>query len=298
MYIILEYYILENFIINFLILYITMLITKTKSNIKEIILGAGFSAVYSLIFFYPPLLFLGNFYMKILISIIIVKLTFKSKSFRLFFYQLLGFYTISFIFAGVIVGISWGRNNPANLILNRVKLLELFKVKYIILGLIIAAFVSKKIFNYTNKKNTQRDYIIDVEVFLNGKSSTITALIDTGNSLVDPLTNRPVFVVEFHKIKDLLPKDIDELYLEDISKGFGSWESLLTKLNSDIPLVVIPFKSIGNDSGIILGFKPDYLIIKSSEEGIVKKDIVIGIYNGQLSSEMEYSGLLHYETMV
>ncbi len=43
-------------------------------------------------------------------------------------------------------------------------------------------------------------------------------------------------------------------------------------LKDDIPLRLIPFRSIGNSSGLLLGFKPDYLRISlNSEKEILEK---------------------------
>ncbi|MGO1469815.1 MAG: sigma-E processing peptidase SpoIIGA [Tissierella sp.] len=116
MYIILEYYLLENFIINFLILYSTKTITKNKTNISNIILGTVFATLYSLVFFYPSLLFLTNPFMKLILSLFIVKISFRSKTLKSFYYESIGFYIISFIFAGVILALSWNVNLPTSLL--------------------------------------------------------------------------------------------------------------------------------------------------------------------------------------
>ena len=54
---------------------------------------------------------------------------------------------------------------------------------------------------------------------------------------------------------------------------------------------VIPFSSLGNDNGVLLGFKPDYIKIYDEEE-YVKNNIIIGIYNGKLSKSNLYTSLI------
>lgn len=295
MYIILEYYLLENFIINFLILYSTKTVTKNKTSISNIVMGTGFATLYSLVFFYPSLLFLTNPFMKLILSLLIVKISFRSKNLRAFYYEFLGFYIISFIFAGVILGMSWNVSIPTTL-LERRHLLEIFQIKYIITGIIIAFILIKIIFNYNHRKNMKKEYMYEVDIYFKDKFKKITALVDTGNSLVDPFSKKPVFIVELKEIESIIPSKIKDVVLSLSEGNIISFESIIDETNKYFPVIPIPFKSIGNKGGIILGFQPDYVIIRSAEEEIYKKDIIIGIYNGELSEEMEYNGLLHYET--
>lgn len=54
---------------------------------------------------------------------------------------------------------------------------------------------------------------------------------------------------------------------------------------------IIPFSSLGNDNGVLLGFKPNYIKIYSDEE-YIKKDVIIGIYDGKLSKTNLYTSLI------
>lgn len=296
MYIILEYYLLENFIINFLLLYITKLINKRDGSLKRIIIGAVFSAIYSLVFFHPKLLFLAKPFMKFIISIIIIKISFNTYSIKMFLYDLIAFYIISFIFAGMILGISFS-TNVSNFLFKDISLSNIFKFKHIVIGVIIASIISLKLFNYNNNKKLKGNYISEVKIFYKNNVLSIKALIDTGNSLIEPFTNNPVMVVEYDEIKKIIPKSLKEIYENDKKIDYETLEYVLDQSRDDISLNIIPFKSIGEDSGIILGFKPDYLLIKSDNREIKKKNIIIGIYKGRLSEEKNYNGLLHFETI-
>ncbi len=295
MYIVLEYYLLENFTINFLILYSTKAITKNNTPVRNILIGTVLATAYSLVFFSPTLLFLARPIMKFILSLIIVKISFKNESIKSFYYQFLGFYIVSFVFAGIIMGMSWNFKLPGNL-LQKEYLLKTFNIKDIILGIMIAVFMINILFKYSHRKNIKKNYIYDVEIYFKDKFTKVTALVDTGNTLVDPFSKLPVFVVELEIIDKFLPVKIKDLVLSLSENNVVDIQDLLVDLNKEFPLRLIPFKSVGNEGGIILGFKPDYIIIKSAEEAL-KKDVVIGIYNGRLSDEMEYNGLLNYETV-
>ncbi len=300
MYIVLEYYLLENFIINFLILILTNVITKSKVPKRNIILGSIVCSLYSLVFFSPKLIFLTKFYMKIIISIVIVKLTFNSRNIKKIIYQLIGFYIISFVFAGAIIGISFNFSDISKFLFKKLNIIEIFKSKYVFIGLLIGILASYKIFTYYHERSLKEKYIANVTIVYREKEINVRALIDTGNSLVEPFTNKPVFVVEFEEIKEILPIKLNEMFLkEKIGNDLLFLEDVLMDLKDDIPLRLIPFRSIGNSSGLLLGFKPDYLRISlNSEKEILEKNIIVGIYNGELNNDLEYKGLLHYEIIL
>lgn len=54
---------------------------------------------------------------------------------------------------------------------------------------------------------------------------------------------------------------------------------------------IIPFTSLGNDNGVLLGFKPDYIKIYD-EEIHIKDNVIIGIYTGKLSKSNLYTSLI------
>ena len=62
-------------------------------------------------------------------------------------------------------------------------------------------------------------------------------------------------------------------------------------------MFLIPYKSIGNENGILLGFKPDYVVIDPSDEKIYVENSVIGICDESLSNNKIYSGIFGLEIL-
>ena len=58
-------------------------------------------------------------------------------------------------------------------------------------------------------------------------------------------------------------------------------------------MLIIPFKSLGNENALMIGFKPDELSIEYDNEVQTKKELIIGIYNKKLTYNGEYSALMH-----
>ena len=54
----------------------------------------------------------------------------------------------------------------------------------------------------------------------------------------------------------------------------------------------IPFKSLGKENGLLLGVKVDEIEVSYQDMEHKIKDVIIGIYNGVLSRNGKYSGLI------
>lgn len=108
-----------------------------------------------------------------------------------------------------------------------------------------------------------------VELVGKGASMCVTALIDTGNSLTEPISGKPVCLLERNVFEGL--------FLKGRPEGFR----------------VIPYHSIGKENGLICG----YLIpeMNISVEGIRKKyrEIYVGVVNGEISASSGYCMIIH-----
>lgn len=292
MYIVAEYLFIENLVINYIILNGTKALTRTKASNKRIFFISIVLALYPFVIFFPPLQFLLKMHMKIIISILTIKLVFNSKSNLLFLKQISAFYILSFVFAGASIGLYYFNNNY----LNNIDIFnKIFPVKYLILGVLLGIVMIKNLLNYYYEKTSIEDNLLSISVVLDKKKANITTLLDTGNALVEPLTNFPVFVVEYKSIKHLIPKDLAEIYEKNMDKNFTEIENAIQKIGENINIRLIPFKSIGSSSDILIGFKPDYIIIHENEKSLIYKELVIGIYNGELAVDHQYNGLLNQE---
>ena len=296
MYIVAEYLFLENFMINYLILYITKTITRTKVKKKRVFLTGILAALYSFVFFFDSTIILTSFYMKIVISLIIVKLAYNSKNLSLYLKQLGSFYLISFVFGWATLGFYYFTNNYMDIIFNNSDQ-KAFPAKYLILGISFGAVLIMNLLEYYYEKTSREEYILDISVSLNQKTIKLKGLIDTGNSLVDPLTKLPVFIAEHDEIKNLLPEDINNMFKENREEDFILLEKMIRKFDDEITIRIIPFKSVGKSNGILIGFMPDFITISGEDGEKLYDELVIGIFNGKLSADGQYNGLVNGEIL-
>ena len=286
---------LENIIINYIILYVTGIISKTNIKQLKILLGSIIGATYAIIYYILNLKIYSSFIIKIILSIIIIYVSFNPKKFKILFKQVILFYLISFVFAGATIGIIY-MVNFQNITIQNGVLVGNYTIRTILIGIIIAYFLVMIGEKIIKTKFSKKDMICDIEVSFENKKIKTKALIDTGNMLKEPITNTSVIVLEYTLLYDIIPKPILD-NLENILGGD------LSKIPKDLQTEyiskfrVIPFSSLGKQNGILLGVKGENLIVNINEEMKKIDKVIIGIYNKPLTKNGEYKGLLGLEIL-
>lgn len=109
-----------------------------------------------------------------------------------------------------------------------------------------------------------------------------------GNLLKEPISGNDVIIVEMDILKNMIDIDI----LNNIDNIlYGKWLSNDCNKIYNYKFNIIPFYSLGNDKGVLLGFKPDYIKIYN-DEIIFRRNVIVGIYKGKLSKTDLYTSLI------
>lgn len=87
-----------------------------------------------------------------------------------------------------------------------------------------------------------------------GQSAKLLALRDTGNTLRDSLTGRPVVVVEGKKILDLIP-ELSGMEGEYLSDPVALLDSLAE--TEGLRLQLLPYRAVGVDCGLLAALRMD-----------------------------------------
>ena len=297
MHVYIEYLLIENIIINLIILYVTKGITRTKTSKLRIFIAALIGSLYTLVVFFPPLQFMVKFSIKFSISMLMIILAFNPDRLILFLRQISTFYMVSFAFAGSIIGIFYILNSNFNAIKFSFGGLEEL-TKFLAMGIVLAIILIRYILQFHRSKFSREGCMANIIIELNQRQTQLLALIDTGNSLKEPVSQLPVVIVEYGALEGILPGLIRDMYSYGKQLDLEAMADMMERLGTDISFRLIPFKSIGNDSGILMGFKPDRMGIHFDDEfRELKGDIIVAIYNDRLVEDGEYRGLLHPEIL-
>jgi len=133
-------------------------------------------------------------------------------------------------------------------------------------GVILAALVIF-LLCMAGQSSSQRQYV-PVTIIHGGKTVRLMALLDTGNTLCDPVSGRRVIVVDADVGWQLLSLDREQL-LHPV-------ETLATGKTPGLRL--IPYCTVGQPSGLLLGLKTDGLIVdgKKSDSIVAFAPQIIG----------------------
>ena len=276
---------IENLLINYIILCATAIIAKNKIHFLKFLLASSFGSLYAILNYIISLSNLENFFLKLFISSFMILISFDNKKRKVFFKNLIMFYLTSFTFGGAAFMLLFFVS-PESVIYENGRFIGTYPLKITIyggiLGFIIITLVAKFI------KNKFSNTLCDLEIFFKGKVIKLKTLVDSGNLLKEPISNQDVIVVQKSSLEDLIDKKILN---EATSMIKGSLIGDMSKELYEYKFKVIPFSSLGNENGVLIGFKPDYIKIYSDEE-IIKKDVIVGIYDGALSKTNLYTSLI------
>ena len=190
-----EYVIINNFIIDYLLLRFTYILTGKEVKRLKLIILSLIGGVFSLVF---PLIRLGNFYLtliKILFGTLLVFVSARYKNKREFYINLTVFYFLTFLLGGSIFGVYF---------LIGVSYSSELAVATCFLPVCLLACAGKKVVSFLYRRKHVESVIYNFEFTLLGKKFTGRGFLDTGNSLY--FNDNPVILCE----KKFIEKAFDD----------------------------------------------------------------------------------------
>jgi stage II sporulation protein GA (sporulation sigma-E factor processing peptidase) len=292
---------LENLVINYLILLVTAKFSMSRTSNLRLFLGSMVGASYVLLMILlPELKVFTTFMAKFLLSFAIIAVAFHFEKLVAFLKTLALFYATTFIFAGAGFALLYFTQN-GGVVRNGVIItaLPLLGTKWtqVLLAIAVAGIVIRVFWDIIQYKFIKEKLLVQLMISFDNKAIVLYALVDTGNSLHDPLTNMPVVVVEFNAIKEILPVEIRSIFEETGENDLNSMTKAISCSSWFSRFRLIPFTSLGKENGMLIGFRPDFIEIDRDNEKKGISDVIIGIYNKALSKNEKYKALLSPELM-
>ncbi len=135
---------------------------------------------------------------------------------------------------------------------------------------------------YSRKSEAMRD----VCICFNQKCREIRGLADTGNMLTDPISKKPVCILEYEELKLILTTRQQYEIAELLDFGFP-------KDCETTGYYLIPYQSLGSPSGLLVAMELDRMIIYCGKCRKVVEKPLVGITRQQFAGIFHYSILLH-----
>ena len=246
--------IIVNLFINYFILLATAKFFCIKWKTSRLILGEILGGIYSLYILVPELPIFISLLIKLFMSLTIIGATFGFKKPIPFFKILLYFYSINFLFSGIMMAL-WIMFKPNGMQTNNG--IVYFNISPIVLIIFtIISYMIIEIINRTINRRKLENKLLRLKIIFKNNQIKVTAKIDTGNLLKEPFSGLPVIVAKETSIKPLLSENTYNQI-----KNFIKNES--TDI-LDMNIRMIPFRTISEES-VLPAFKPDFIKINESE---------------------------------
>lgn len=273
-----------NIFINYFILLAISRIFNIDFKKYRLILASFLGGLYSFLIFLPDELFFISLILKFLASLTIILLAFKINSFLSFIKITASFYIVNFLFAGVILFFWYFLDTKNIFVKNSTVYFNLSPIFFVVTTLI--SYLVIRILSFFTARSVSNNEFCNLKIEQGSKIFNLKAKIDTGNNLKDPFSNKPVAVVEYKFIEEILPKKFKEYFLDF---GAGKQEINDEKLAS-LKIRAIPFNTILG-SGIMPAFKPEKIKLIENNKKETEKDAFIAICKGKLLGE-NYNALV------
>ena len=278
---------------NAIIIYASAIILKIKPKTIRITIASGIGSIYAITTYVTELHIYTSIISKVILSIIMVYVSFNPQSIKKLFKQVFIFYLTSFVFGGVALYLIYVIE-PKNALIRNGMFVGDYVLKVIFLGAIVAFIIIKIAIKIIKTKINSKDMYCNIKIKLNGNVIETRAMIDTGNLVKEPITNTPVVIVESSLLYDIIPKQI----LNNIEKILGGdLSEIPEEIQKEyvVKLRCIPFSSLGMQNGMILGIKANEIEIENEEEKKISTNVIIGLYDKSLTKRGEYRALIGLE---
>jgi stage II sporulation protein GA (sporulation sigma-E factor processing peptidase) len=289
-----EIYVDVLFVINFVMDYGALWAAARISRIRfvpwRLALAACFGAIYGILVLLPNLDILSVFWMKFLVSLVMLGVAVAPLGWKQFGRVLLYFYLIAFLMGGAVLGFVYFMDNIA---IQPVSTGVPLPYLWLAVALGAAVLLGKWGVAFLRKTFMQDLLKVPVLIRLQGHEIRVDGMVDTGNQLVDPLTGAPVVIVEYDVLAPYLPPNTKDFFPAGGEVDLEKVAQCFAEAGYNLSIRVIPFTSIGKRHGMLVGFKPDEIIILTGDQQVHNSKVVVGIYGRRLSPRGTYHALLH-----
>ncbi|TMW73133.1 sigma-E processing peptidase SpoIIGA [Alteribacter natronophilus] len=285
---------LLNFLVDWMLLALTALALKRGVTKKRLAGGAFIASLYLFLLFSPAAHIAASPLFKIVYSAVIVWSTFGFKGFKPFCKAWMMFYFVSFMTGGGLIA-AHAFFSTEILIIN-----DTFATRlngfgspaswlFVVLGFPAVWYFSRKSIGGIETAKIRFDQIMKVRIRTRGIDLELKGFVDSGNQLKDPISSRPVMIIDMTKLKDSFP---DEL-VQFTEKGTES----ITDFRSaeEYAMTLVPYRTVAGGHQFLWCLKPDLVTVfpDGEKEAFDCTRVLIGLSYSPLSSLGDYECILH-----
>lgn len=272
---------LLNLTVNYLLLLAAARLAGETLRRGRMALGAALGGLYAAAVFLPGMEFLTHPLCKLGAAVLMLLCAFGGSR-RLLRVGLV-FFGVAAAFGGAIlaIGLLGGRGSS----LQNGVFTSAMDLRLILLAAALCYVVITFVFQRAARHTAPAGELAPVVLTLGERRVALTALVDTGNTLADPVTNRPVMVAEGEKAAGLFPAGEAPTEAE-LRDPVAAMERLSGQGCGRMRL--LPYRAVGVECGLLLALRVDGARVGSEDYG----DILVALSPTPVSDGGGYNALI------
>lgn len=251
----LDVLILENFIIDAFLIYITSQLMKIRIKIWALMLSSLAGSLYAAVYLLNSYIF-GFILIKLFFSFMMIFIAFKGADIKRKISGTIIFIALSMLLAGFCL---FTASSDYYFYWNGIS------YKNVLCGIMLTYIILWQIIYHLKERRRISSLLYNVEIVSKYGIKTIKCFLDTGNNLREPVTKIPVVIIYRNCLEEF-----------NIEKN---------------EMVKIPYYTVGGFSSEIYAFMADYIKIHD-KNCVYEEKAFIGLSDKELSKNNEYEGLL------
>ena len=279
-------YVDMTFVINGMVNYLLLVTTGHLAGVRlhriRLLFGSLLGACYSVIVYLPGAAFLQQIPCKIGVAVLMLLIGYGgvNRFLRLSFL----FFAVSFAFSGSMLALECLRDR--NLIQNDGWSVSA-GIEELLLAIAFCYLVLSIVFRRSAKHGGIRRDIVQIRARCGEREADFFALMDSGNTLTDPITNAPVIVAELEAATALLTEEQKAILTAEMIQDAPLALEHLSELG-DHRFFLIPYRAVGVSSGLLLTLRTDAVFLNGKRY----HDILIAFSPTSVSDGGGYAALV------
>ncbi len=214
------------------------------------------------------------FIVKFSVSVLMIMVAYDSKGILTNIRLIICFYITSLIMVGIISALYYLTYDKLT-------------VNAIIMSLFMGYGALHYFFKEIKDRILKHNYKRTVRISIGNKRKIFRGYIDTGNELTDPVTGKPVMVINIDCLRDLIGDEMHKRIIDFYQNK--SYENLITEKNL-MNVRIIKYNTISNSGESMVCIVPDEIEIINEKNNIFI-DALIGIHPKRISKD-DFDALL------
>lgn len=249
------------FVLNALMDYLLLLCTGRLAGVtlrrRRYALGAVLGGAYAVAVFLPGCGFLSLLPVKLAAGVLLSVIAFGAEA-RLLRLTLLLF-AVSCAMAGCVLGLGLLAGSGVPVV--RGVFYTDVSAKVLLIAAAAAYLVLTVVFRAAARHGLGGQ-LVRVRVYLGGRSAALTALLDTGSALRDPVTGAAVLVVSPGAMDGALPSPVRRLLTPELLRFPPDLLEPLRQTDPALRWRLVPYRAVGVPEGLLLAVRSDWTEIE------------------------------------